>query len=478
MGSLRIRLAIWLLLPLSVFVAISGLVNWRNAATVADYVQDHDLLSSAKVLSDRLIWEGNDVQASVPPSALSLFASPARDRVFLSVTAADGTLLAGSPGFPLPAVRKLSGLDRAQWYDAQFDGSEIRAVLTTRSMFDVDGAQQITIAVGKTTGSRGEMLRTLWWPTMEDLLLALLLAIGLATLALTWELRPVMKLRAQLADRDPLNLDFMVDGRRLHSELRPVADTINRFAQQLRAHSEAQRRFIADAAHQLRTPLALQASQIEYARHVRAGLEKSESQCSASADLDAVWSAMQASNRRLTDLTNKLLLLAQAEHDDAQTRLEPVDLVVCARRCIEQLAAIADRSCIDMGLDVDVAVDADALQVMAQPALLEALVSNILDNALRYIQKGGRVTLGLQKKGDFVVLTVEDNGPGIPAESRERVFDRFYRLANDTEGTGLGLAIVQEIAQAFGAAVMLGVNPALGTGLMVTVTFPVVHPGR
>jgi two-component system sensor histidine kinase TctE len=228
----------------------------------------------------------------------------------------------------------------------------------------------------------------------------------------------------------------------------------------------------------LRTPLALQASQIEYARHVRAGLEKSESQCSASADLDAVWSAMQASNRRLTDLTNKLLLLAQAEHDDAQTRLEPVDLVVCARRCIEQLAAIADRSCIDMGLDVDVAVDADALQVMAQPALLEALVSNILDNALRYIQKGGRVTLGLQKKGDFVVLTVEDNGPGIPAESRERVFDRFYRLANDTEGTGLGLAIVQEIAQAFGAAVMLGVNPALGTGLMVTVTFPVVHPGR
>ena len=119
-SSLRLRLALWLLLPLSLFVAVCGWLNWRNAAEVADYVQDHDLLSSAKVLSDRLIWEDNDVQASVPPSALSLFVSPEHDRVFLSVTGANGELLAGSPDFPLPARRKPEGVDRAQWYDAEF----------------------------------------------------------------------------------------------------------------------------------------------------------------------------------------------------------------------------------------------------------------------------------------------------------------------------------------------------------------------
>eukprot|EP01035_Chromulina_nebulosa_P007965 gene7965-10777_t len=112
---------------MSVFVAICGYLNWRNAAEVADYVQDHDLLSSAKVLSDRLIWEDEDVKASVPPSALSLFVSPERDRVFLSVTGANGEVLAGSADFPLPAVRKPEGIDRAQWYDTRFAGVPLRA---------------------------------------------------------------------------------------------------------------------------------------------------------------------------------------------------------------------------------------------------------------------------------------------------------------------------------------------------------------
>lgn len=467
MGSLRLRLAIWLLLPLSVFVAISGWLNWRNAATVADYVQDHDLLASAKVLSDRLVWEGNDVQASVPPSALSLFVSPAHDRVFFQVTGAEGQLLAGSPGFLLPVVRKPAGPDRAQWYDTRFEGMAMRAVLTSRSMFDVDGAREITIAVGKTTRSRDEMLRTLWWPTMENLLLALLLAIGLAMVALTLELRPIVRLSRRLIDRDPLHLDLVLDPQALHTELRPVADTINQFIGQLEAHAQAQRRFIADAAHQLRTPLALQASQIEFARFRRQHGGEWETR---RADMDDLWREMQASNRRLTEVTNKLLLLAQAEHHDACTRLEPVDLAACALRCAEQLAALADRRRIDIGLALPAAHE--KVEVLAQPALLEALISNLLDNALRYTHEGGKVTVAARREeNDVTVLTVEDDGPGIPAESRSRVFDRFYRLAEDREGTGLGLAIVREIARAFGATVQLGVNPAVGHGLLVTVRF-------
>ncbi|CAN5356493.1 sensor histidine kinase [soil metagenome] len=469
LASLRIRLAMWLLLPLSLFVAVCGYLSWRNTAAVADYVQDRDLLASAKVLSDRLIWEGDNVQASVPPSALSLFVSPERDRVFLSVTSASGELLAGSPDFPLPAVRKPEGADRAQWYDTRFSGFDLRAVVTTRSMFDVAGARDITIAVGKTTGSRDHMLRSLWWPSVDYLLIALVLAVVLTTVALTLELRPVLRLSQQLAERDPMHLDLVVDTRALHTELRPVADTINRFVRQLRAHSEAQRRFIADAAHQLRTPLAMQASQIEYARFTR---QQRQDWDTRRADMDAMWVEMQTSNRRLVAVTNKLLLLAQAEHGDAHTHLEPVDLAGVALRCIEQLAALADRRRIDLGLD---ATDApDSVRVMAQPALLDALVANVLDNALRYTQEGGRVTVGVRAVGDAVELTVEDNGPGIPAEVRERVFERFYRVSQDTEGTGLGLAIVREIARAFDADVALSANPRERHGLLVTVRFPAV----
>lgn len=469
-GSLRLRLALWLLLPLSLFVALSAYLSWRNAATVADYVQDHDLLASAKVLSDRLIWDEGDVQASVPPSALSLFASPAHDRVYLSVSDADGRLLAGTPGFPLPVERHPEGADRAQWYDTQWQGRALRAVVVTRAMYDVDGAREVRIAVGKTTASRDRMLARLWRPTVESLLLALALTVALSVLALTLELRPLLRLSEQLTQRDPLHLDLWVDGRALHSELRPVAETINHSTRLLAAHSEAQRRFIAQAAHQLRTPLALQSTLIEYARAARRRGEPID---------EGLWTELQASNRRLVNVSNKLLLLAQAEHADAQARLEPVDLAAVALRCVERLAALADRRHIDLGLQCD--LPAGQARVAAEPALLDALVSNLLDNALRYTHEGGHVTVGLHREaaaqGPQLLLTVSDDGPGIAPEARERVFERFYRAAPQAaEGTGLGLAIVREVASAFGASVQLGSPPGTGSGLLVTVRFAALTP--
>ena len=149
------------------------------------------------------------------------------------------------------------------------------------------------------------------------------------------------------------------------------------------------------------------------------------------------------------------------------------DRAAVALRCVEQLAALADRRRIDLGLEAP-----DAAFVRAQPALLDALVSNLLDNALRYTQEGGRVTLGVRETADAVVLSVEDNGPGIPAEARERVFERFYRVAQDSEGTGLGLAIVREIARAFDADVDLAANPREASGLLVTVRFPPAGPAE
>jgi len=458
MKSLRLRLALWLLVPLSLFVAASSWLSWRNAAAVADYVQDHDLLASAKVLSDRLIWEDNAVQASVPPSALSLFASPDRDRVYLSVSSADGHLLAGTPGFPMPAQRKPEGPDRAQWYDTQWQGAPLRAVLVTRSMYDVDGAREITIAVGKTTGSRDQMLARLWRPTLWYLLAALALTVLISAIALTIELRPVMRLSRQLRARDPLHLDLFVDARALHRELRPVADTINQSTRLIAEHSAAQRRFIADAAHQLRTPLALQASLIEYAR---------------SSEDSALWEKLAASNRRLVKVTNQLLLLAQAERSDVQAHLTTIDLATAALDTVTEFDALAASRHIDLGLDAP--LDAGAVLVQAEPALLHALIANLIDNALRYTPEGGHVTVGVHPGSaaePTVTLTVTDDGPGIPPEARERVFERFYRIApHASEGSGLGLAIVREAARSFGAEVSLAAHPLTESGTEISVRF-------
>lgn len=465
LSSLRVRLATWLLLPLCTVVLVCGYLSWQHAAEVSDYVQDRDLLASAKVLADRLIWEDDNVRASVPPSALSLFMSPEHDQVFLRVVDQDGHLLAGAPDFPPPSKQALTGNDHAQWYDMTVRGQRMRAVMTRRPMYDNGQNHDIEIYVGKTTHSRDSMLLSLWLPTVIYLLIAVAFAVVLTVLALTRELRPLTRLNRQLAEcASPHSEEFAIDTRSLHSELRPVVDTVNDFARRLRAFSRAQQRFIADAAHQLRTPLALQSSQLEFARLAR---ESGDAD-----DLDAVWRALKQSNRQLIDVTNKLLLLAQAENSRDATTLSAVPLAECALRAVEHMAALADLRHIDLGMSLP--PSGQPALVKAEPALLDALISNLVDNALRYTPTGGRVTVGISCSDTQVELRVDDNGPGIPAEARERVFERFYRLSSDSAGTGLGLAIVREIALTLGAEVSLESNPDELSGLRVQISFPAI----
>ena len=476
--SLRARLALWLLLPLALLVALCGWFAHEHAEDAADYVQDHDLLSSAKVLADRLIWEDGDVRASVPPSALSLFMSPAHDQVYLSVVDAQGQLLAGQTDFPQPAFIQLVGSDNAQWYDAQWQGQAIRAVMTEREMYDTAGARKITIMVGKTTHSRDNMVQTLWWPTMQYLLWALALAVLISATALTLELRPLLTMARQLAQRPARDMDFHLDSRRLHQELRPLADTVNQFARTIRAQVARQRQFISDAAHQLRTPLAIQSHTLEQA------LGQSPAQLAQRSvqERTAVLQRLQRSNQQLVNVTNQLLLLAQAEQTDTAQPAQWVDLRALCLQCLEAFAPAAEQKTIDLGWDehiaAEVSVDAqpNAFQLHTASRLLPELVNNLLDNALRYTPAHGQVTLSLQASATHITLVVEDNGPGIPAQSRNQVMERFYRLATDSAGTGLGLAIVREIAHSCHASITLHDAAQGGTaqrpGLRVEVRLP------
>ncbi|MBR8244857.1 sensor histidine kinase [Burkholderia multivorans] len=449
--SLRGRLLWWLLLPLAVFVLIAAAMAYDAARRTADLVQDSTLVASARTIGEDIEWRNGLPVADVPPAALEIFESPSRDSVFYKVIDSDGRLLAGNPALDVAARHGAEPVA----YDTTFDGTRLRAVAYDRQLYDEGQVDTVTVVVAKTTRSRNAMVATIWRPQLVRLALMLVLAVVLVYLGLTFELRPLMKLKDDVADRGPMELE-PIRPERLQHELRPIVDAINQCIARLNTHTATQRRFIADAAHQLRTPIAVLDTQIQYAQ--QRGHDDRE--------LASVLDSMQRSSRKMADVTDKLLLLAHAEATPSTLLTQRVDLAALVSSVLEETIVLAQRRDIDLGAELG-----ERLDVAGSGSLLSALVTNLVDNAVRYTQPGGCVTVAARRDGDTVVLDVIDDGPGIPAEARPHVFKRFYRVSSDTEGSGLGLAIVSEIAQAHGGSATLAPGPG-NRGVVVTVRLP------
>ncbi|MBR8048930.1 MULTISPECIES: sensor histidine kinase [Burkholderia] len=449
--SLRGRLLWWLLLPLAVFVLIAAAMAYDAARRTADLVQDSTLVASARTIGEDIEWRNGLPVADVPPAALEIFESPSRDSVFYKVIDSDGRLLAGNPALDVVARHGAEPVA----YDTTLDGTRLRAVAYDRQLYDEGQVDTVTVVVAKTTRSRNAMVATIWRPQLMRLALMLVLAVVLVYLGLTFELRPLMKLKDDVADRGPMELE-PIRPERLQHELRPIVDAINQCIARLNTHTATQRRFIADAAHQLRTPIAVLDTQIQYAQ--QRGHDDRE--------LASVLDSMQRSSRKMADVTDKLLLLAHAEATPSTLLTQRVDLATLVSSVLEETIVLAQRRDIDLGAELG-----ERLDVAGSGSLLSALVTNLVDNAVRYTQPGGCVTVAARRDGDTVVLDVIDDGPGIPAEARPHVFKRFYRVSSDTEGSGLGLAIVSEIAQAHGGSATLAPGPG-NRGVVVTVRLP------
>ncbi|PRD77523.1 sensor histidine kinase [Burkholderia multivorans] len=449
--SLRGRLLWWLLLPLAVFVLIAAAMAYDAARRTADLVQDSTLVASARTIGEDIEWRNGLPVADVPPAALEIFESPSRDSVFYKVIDSDGRLLAGNPALDVVAQHGAEPVA----YDTTFDGTRLRAVAYDRQLYDEGQVDTVTVVVAKTTRSRNAMVATIWRPQLVRLALMLVLAVALVYLGLTFELRPLMKLKDDVADRGPMELE-PIRPERLQHELRPIVDAINQCIARLNTHTATQRRFIADAAHQLRTPIAVLDTQIQYAQ--QRGHDDRE--------LASVLDSMQRSSRKMADVTDKLLLLAHAEATPSTLLTQRVDLAALVSSVLEETIVLAQRRDIDLGAELG-----ERLDVAGSGSLLSALVTNLVDNAVRYTHPGGCVTVAARRDGDTVVLDVIDDGPGIPAEARPHVFKRFYRVSSDTEGSGLGLAIVSEIAQAHGGSATLAPGPG-NRGVVVTVRLP------
>jgi two-component system OmpR family sensor kinase len=272
-----------------------------------------------------------------------------------------------------------------------------------------------------------------------------------------WALAPLDAMSKAVAKRRPDALEPLEAGP-LPTELQPLARNLNDLLARLDHALSSQRRFTADAAHELRTPLAALTLQLDLARRAQ-----------TRDDVTAALVDLEAGVQRASHVVEQLMTLARVEPEAMAQKRTACDLVAIAKDAIVARAALAADKHIDLGL----ARETPAI-VMGDPTSLGILLSNLLDNALRYTPPGGRIDVTIDRSEDAITLTVADTGPGIPPEARERVFDRFFRgeeRDGDAAGTGLGLSIVKRIVEAHGASIDLGA-PAQGSGLAVSVHFP------
>ena len=456
--SLRATLLLWLLLPLA---AVAGLDTWaaiESALRTATLVQDRLLLGSARAIAERVQLTNGAIVVTIPPAAIEALDAGFRDRVYYRVIDRDGRLLAGTDELGAPA----QDLKPEEWtgFDAHLAGHEVRVVAFLQPLFEAPRRGPIRIQVAQTLNGRNELARTIWLSTVRQQSLILLLVAALVWFGLRRGLKPLTAIRDRILKR-PIGAIELVDEHAVPTELEPLVAAINNSVTRLKEHMLLHSRFLADASHQMRTPLTVLNTQIAFAmRH------------EGSASTHQVLHSMRRSVRSNIRLVNQLLAVTEADAGSSRASplvRAPVDLVEEVTLAFEEIASLAEAKSIDLGLEADI----DSAIVTGDRHRLHMLIVNLLDNAIRYIAVGGVVTVRIAMAIDGRwTMTVIDDGPGIPERERERVFERFYRLpATEADGCGLGLAIVREVALAHGATWTLGA-PETGSGLVVTIRFP------
>lgn len=459
LGSLRLQLLRWLLIPLAALVVVDALSVYHDALHAADQAYDRSLLASTRALAERVTLHEGKVVADVPYIALDSFEADTEGSIFYKVTGIANDFISGYEDLPpLPPETKRSEAYPAlvYFYHAVYREERVRIAALYQPVYDDRIRGIALIQVGETLEARRELSRKILVNTLLREATLIAAAAIIVWFAVGFVLRPLKRLRLQVEERKPTNLSGF-DPMLVHKEVRPLVIAMNGYIERLRTLVDGQRRFIADASHQLRTPLTLLKTQTELALR--------ESRPDAARD-------MLAGIGRTTDATihlaNRLLALARVDHGMGEGDMKTVVLNEVARQVALELAQEAVKKNIDLGFE-----GARKVSVSGHELLLHEMVANLVDNAMRYTPAGGTVTLRVLRL-DVPMLEVEDSGPGILASERERVFAPFYRGAASHElhaaGAGLGLTIVRDIAAMHGATVELS-EGLDGQGLRVRVFF-------
>ncbi len=458
LGSLRGELLRWLLIPLVLLVALDAVSVYHNALDVADVAYDRSLLASTRALAERVSIREGKVVADVPYVALDSFETDTLGRIFYKVSGIDGETVSGYddlPAVPTNVARSEAYPALVRFYHANYNGEPVRIAALLQPVYDEKMRGIVLIQVGETLDARRGLSRKILIDTLVRQAVMVLAVATLVWFAVRLVLRPLMRLKTEVENRALDDLSD-VDQALVHKEVRPLVAAMNGAMSRMQHLIASQRRFIADASHQLRTPLTVLKTQAEMA------LREDDPQA-----MREIVRSLAATTDSTVHLANRLLTLARIEHGGEAARMEPLSLTAVVRQVGLELAPAAVHKHIDLSLD---AFD-DAI-IDGQPLMLHELVSNLVDNAIRYTPAGGKVALRVARGEGCVVLEVEDSGCGLAAEEHEKVFTPFYRVSGSFEsnpdGTGLGLAIVRDIAHVHRAGIKLvDANP----GLLVRVCF-------
>ena len=438
MTSLRARLLVFVLLAILATALLQAGLAWRAARAEADALFDYQMRQTAQSLRAGLPDGLATGVMPVPP--------PQQDFDFvLQIWSVDGSLVLRSADRPELPPRAVLGF------------ADVAAHGTTYRIYSVI-ASGLVIQVAQDLAVRQRMAGELALRTAAPVLwLAPLLMLAVGWLVRS-SLAPVARVRQQLAARSADDLAPVAE-QDLPDELQPLVHEFNAMLRRLGLAFETQQRFVADAAHELRSPLAALKLQVQ-------GLRRAPDEATRERALQRLDGGIDRASR----LIEQLLVLARQQARQAEgAPAVALDLVALARQGVSEAVADAQVRAQDLGLS-----GRDSAQVLGHPDALRLLLRNLIENAIRYTPEGGRIDVSVSTDAvsPGATLTVEDSGPGIPAAERDRVLDRFVRLPDaPSTGSGLGLAIAQAVAQLHGTALVLDASPTLG-GLRVRLTLP------
>jgi len=444
----------WMLAPLLIIWPISIAADYFLAYSVAATAFDQQLKDRVVAVSRQVSFDDESLTVNLPPAAIAILGADELDEVLFQVRGLNDEIVAGEA--KLGSVEFTPELEPQTVYfrNDTLGGRDMRVAYSFAQVSGLSGA--VLIQVAETGEKRTQLASGIVGKVLAWQFVIVPLGLFLVWLGLSHGIEPLNRIGQSMRNRRPQDLS-PIDRNEAPEEAWPLIDSINDLMARLDQSLKAQQRFIADAAHQLKTPLAGLRTQAELA------LRGNEMR-----DIQYTMKQIAASADRAARLVNQLLLLARTESD--QTRLPPfsaIDLDALVREAAQDWVPLALERRIDLGFEAS----SGGSKVTGNALLLRELINNLLDNAIRYTPAGGRVTARVAA-GASGILEVEDDGIGIEQDERERVFERFYRvLGTGAEGSGLGLAIVREIAELHAANVLLLPNPA-GRGTLARVVFP------
>ena len=430
--SLRLQLLAGILIPIAVFIVIDTIALYRQALNAVNVAYDRTLLASAKSIGELLEVDGNDtttvIRAKVPYAALEAFEADNRSRMTYRISDATGRWIDGAQDLPawsgvLPQQGPYAAL--VDFYDDELRGDAVRVAVLLQPVASQRKRAMAMVQVAETLELRQTLAQQILMDTLQRQAILIAVIAAVVLLVVQRVTRPVRKLSEQMGARDEDDLTS-ISAPDLPREMQPLTDATNQVMARLQHLLDHQKRFVRDAAHQLRTPLAVLKVQVQSARR-------------GDQDAHAALKDIEVTVDRATNLANQMLSLAKIEQLRQQREYTPLDWAEIVRSlALDMSPLIADK-------DIDFELRTEPCRVLAHDWMLRELARNLLHNAIRHTPSHGRLAVHVTADADMATLQIADCGPGISDALRKRLFQPFA-TADERTGTGLGLTIAREIA--------------------------------